>query len=63
MIKNNCKLIYHNETNSYWVEWDNGLHSQMIDKSIDMSNYKNKDIIDIELKISEIENRYRAFPL
>jgi hypothetical protein len=58
-IKGNLK--YQSQFNEWWVHW--GEKSQMIDKSIDTSNFVDGDRIEFRLSISEIDERYRAFPI
>tara|TARA_R110000868_G_C10560002_1_gene736775 strand:- start:162 stop:359 length:198 start_codon:yes stop_codon:yes gene_type:complete len=48
-----------------WVAfWNEDVYSQYIDSSVDTSNFKEGDTVEIELRLAtEIidENRYRAF--
>ena len=53
------KLKYH--INTWWVEW--GVKSQMIDKSVDTSNFVEGDTIEFKLSMSLLDERWRAFPI
>lgn len=53
------KLKYHFD--QWWVMW--GEKSQLIDKSVDTSNFVDGNDIEFTISISEIDERYRAFPL
>jgi hypothetical protein len=49
-----------------WVAfWNEEMHSQYIDSSVDTSNIKENDVVEIELRLATVasndENRYRAF--
>jgi len=49
-----------------WVAfWNEDMHSQYVDLSVDTSNIKENDTVEIELRLATVasndENRYRAF--
>lgn len=63
MAKKTAKLRF---TGGQWVAfWDEDMHSQYVDSSVDTSNIKENDVVEIELRLatvpSENNNRYRAF--
>jgi hypothetical protein len=52
-------LRYH--MNNWWVNW--GAKSQMIDNSVDTSNFVEGDSIEFRLSMSMSDERWRAFPV
>jgi hypothetical protein len=49
-----------------WVAfWNEDVHSQYVDSSVDTSSIKENDVVQIELRLATVasndENRYRAF--
>ena len=56
-------LRYESQFNEWWVHWGEGEKSQMIDKSVNTANFVEGDQIEFRLSISELEERYRAFPI
>jgi hypothetical protein len=63
MEKKTAKLRFEG---GQWVAfWNEEMHSQYIDSSVDTSNIKENDVVEIELRLATVasndENRYRAF--
>lgn len=63
MEKKTAKLRFEG---GQWVAfWNEDIHSQYVDSSVDTSNIKENDVVEIELRLatvpSENDNRYRAF--
>lgn len=54
-------LKYQSQFNQWWVHW--GEKSQMIDKSVNTKNFVDGDRIEFQIRISETEERFRAFPI